>query len=284
MKTKKDKKTVSRDIGIEIAAICGKYFLNLDHLHYGYWTKGLDVDIANLRIAQENYANFLISQIPAGVGIILDVGCGKGQMARNLVDAGYKVDCLSPSPLLTRQTRDLLGNESNVFECYYGQLQTENRYDLVLFSESFQYIDPEEAIKKTLGLLNGDGYLLICDVFRKDVRGKSPVSGGHPLSTFYSIISKYPLELVEDLDITEQTAPNIDIEDHIFKEVVHPVTTLLEQLLDSRYPSISKLLKWKYRNKIQKLHAKYFSGRRTGESFKKFKSYRLLLYKRTNSH
>ena len=55
---KKDKKTVSREIGVEIAAICGKYFLKLDHLHYGYWTDGLEVDIANVHIAQENYADF----------------------------------------------------------------------------------------------------------------------------------------------------------------------------------------------------------------------------------
>jgi len=278
---KKKKTELSREIGLEIAAICGKHFLNLEHLHYGYWTKDLEVDLANLRIAQENYANFLISHIPDGVRSILDVGCGRGQMAKKLVDVGYKVDCVSPSPLLSQQSRDLLGDRSDIFECYYEQLQTENRYDVVLFSESFQYIEPEEAIKKTLCLLNGDGYLLICDVFRTDAQSKNPQSGGHPLTRFYNIVSEYPLGLVKDLDITEETAPTIDIEGHIFKEVVHPVVNLLEQLLDNRYPFISKFLKWKYRRKIDKIYGKYFSGQRTGENFKKFKSYRLLLYKKT---
>ena len=278
---KKDKKTVSREIGLEIASICGRHFLKLGHLHYGYWPKDLEVDISNLWIAQENYTNFLNSHIPQRVEKILDVGCGTGHVARKLVDAGYHVDCVSPSPFFAKQTRDLLGNESEVFESYYEQLQTENRYDLILFSESFQYIPPEKAIEKTLGLLNSGGYLLISDIFRINIEEKSPVSGGHSLNQFFSIISKYPLELVDNLDITEETAPNIDIEDHMFKEAVRPVVDLLQQLLDSRYPFMSKLLKWKYRKKIDKLNKKYFTGDRTGANFKKFKTYRVLLYKKT---
>jgi len=280
---KKDKKTVSREIGVEIAAICGKHFLKLEHLHYGYWTKDLEVDLANLHTAQENYANFLLSHISHRIKTILDVGCGRGQIAKKLIEAGYKVDCLSPSSLLAEQTRGLLGNGSNVFECYYEQLQTETRYDLVLFSESFQYINPEQAIKKTLGLLNSDGYMLICDVFKADTKGENPLPGGHPLTRFYYIVSGYPFGLIKDLDITEETAPNIDIEDQIFNQVVQPVMSRLEQLLNNRYPVVSKLLKWKYKKKIDKLNAKYFSGQRTGENFKKFKSYRLLLYKKINS-
>lgn len=265
---------------MEIAAICGRHFLKLEHLHYGYWTKDLEVDLANLRVAQENYVDFLISNIPDGVNSILDVGCGMGQIAKKLTDTGYKVDCVSPSPVLAQQTQDLLREESKVFECYYEQLQTEHLYDLVLFSESLQYIDPEKATKKTLALLNRDGYLLICDIFRIDTKEKSPISGGHNLTNFFNIVSEYPLSLVKNLDITEETSPNMDIENHIFKEVVGPVTNLLGQLLDSRYPLIHKILKWKYKRKIEKIRHKYFNSQRTAENFKKFKSYRLLLYKK----
>ena len=37
--------------------------------------------IANVRIAQENYANFLISHISKGVGKVLYVECGSGQIS-----------------------------------------------------------------------------------------------------------------------------------------------------------------------------------------------------------
>ena len=280
---KKDKRALSRQIGLEIGSICGRYFLKLNHLHYGYWTDDLEVDIANVHIAQENYAKFLISNIPETTKTILDVGCGTGQIARELIANGYTVDCVSPSHFLADQARELLGNSTNIFECFYEQLQTDNRYDVVLFSESFQYIDIEQGIRKTLSLLNPDGYMLICDLFRKKTLDKSDISGGHQLELFQHIVSHYPLTLIKDLDITEQTAPNIDVMNDMFKNAVHPTVMLTQQLLENRYHLTSKVIKWLYRKKLSKINRKYFNFEKTGEKFKKFKSYRLLLYRKSDS-
>lgn len=277
----KPKVKVSREVGLEIASICSRYFFKSQHLHYGYWTSDLEVDIANLARAQDNYVKFLISHIPEKVVKILDVGCGSGQIARMLVDKGYQVDCVSPSRFLAQQARELLGGKSHIFECLYEQLQTANRYDLILFSESFQYINPEDAVRQTFGLLNNGGYVLICDIFKKEVPGKSPLPGGHPLRRFYDIVSEYPLEVVEDLDITEQTAPTLDIVNGMLNEVAKPTIDLAEQLLDDTYPAMSKFLKFLYRKKINKINKKYFNKAKTGENFKKFKSYRLFLYRKT---
>ncbi len=270
----------SREISVEIAALFGKHLLQLEHLHYGYWNNGLEVKFANLHLAQDKYVEFLMSNIPEGVKTILDVGCGMGRIAKDLVEAGYKVDCVSPSPMLAQQTRDLLRDGSEVFECYYEQLATEKRYDLVLFCESFQYIEPREGVKKSVELLKPDGYMLICDIFRVETTEKSPISGGHKIVKFFNTISENPLSLVKDIDITKETAPNIDIENSIMKNVFEPSLNLLEGLLDSRYPTLSKILKWKYKKKIEKKRDKYFGNHRTGENFKKFKSYRLLLFKK----
>ncbi|UCF00023.1 MAG: class I SAM-dependent methyltransferase [Planctomycetota bacterium] len=281
---KKIKTIVSRDIGLALASLCSKYFLKSPHLHYGYWTSSLEVDIANVSIAQENYTTFLISHIPEGVKKILDVGCGTGEIARRLVEMGYQVDCVSPSSFLSRQARELLPNSCHIYECFYEQLQTENRYDLILFSESFQYISPQQAIKKTLDLLNDAGYILICDIFKKDTPEKSPLPGGHRLTMFYDIVAEHPLKNVKDIDITEQTAPTLDIVNDVLKQVVQPGVNLAQQLLDDRYPYMSKFLKWLYGKRINKLNRKYFSGEKTAENFKKFKSYRLILYKKDKFH
>jgi SAM-dependent methyltransferase len=270
----------SRELGLEIGAICGKHLLKLKHLHYGYWTNGLDVEIGNLHIAQENYTNFLISHIPDSVKTILDVGCGTGQTARKLIDMGYQVDCVSPSAFLAERGRSLLGNKSEIFECPYELLETENRYDLIMFSESFQYIPLEKSLEKTARLLNDDGYLLICDVFEKAVKEKNVLGGGYRLTRFHELIAHLPFELVTDIDITEQTAPNLDIQNVMSKNIVIPVLDSGLAFLNAKYPFTSRLIRWKYKKKINKAYQKHAGEGRTSEAFKKFKSYRLFLYRK----
>jgi len=277
---KRDKKTVSREVALEISAICGKHFLNLDHLHYGYW-KGIEPKLFNLAQAQIQYAEFLESNIPDGVKTVLDVGCGMGQMAKFLTEKGYQVDCVSPSNFLAQKARQLLGEGTEVFECFFEELQTNKKYDLVMFSESFQYMKPEDSLPKAVGLLNGGGHILISDVFKKDVQGKNPLPGGYQLDRVYGVVAENPLELKKEIDITDETAVNIDIEHQFFMEVAKPVMGLIEKLMLSRSPVLTKLIKWKFRKKAAKIDKKYFSGERTGDNFKKFKTYRLMVYKKT---
>lgn len=278
----KTKKEVSREIGLEIGSICGNYFLKLDHLHYGYWEDDLKAEIANVPIAQEEYVNFLISHIPRDAKTILDVGCGMGRIAEKLISMGYKVDCVSPSHFLAGKVRELLGKSSNIYECTYEQLelQAEYLYDVILFSESFQYIDIEKALSKTVRFINPAGCMLICDFFQKDTSCKSTMSGGHKLKKFNSIISRYPLKLIKDVDITDKTAPSLDVLNDAFQKAIRPTVLLTQKLLENRYPFVSKLLKWVCRKKISKINKKYFNAEKTADSFKKFKSYRLMLYKK----
>ena len=274
------KRDISREVGLEIGSICGKYFLKLGHLHYGYWTSDMKVDIANLHLAQDKYTEFVISHIPDGVKTILDVGCGTGQIDRKLLDVGYEVDCVCPSPFLKKHTSELLGSRSHIFECFFENLQTANQYDMVLFCESLQYIDMEQALSNTNKFLNKGGYLLICDVFKKDIKSEKIMGGGHKLTDFYNLIEKSSFRLIENLDITGETAPNIDLLNDVLENVVRPVANAGIRLLESRYPIALKFLQWRYRKKISKLRKKYLEGGKTGEDFKKRKSYQLFLYKK----
>ncbi len=279
---KKKSAITSRDLGLEFAAICGKHFLGLEHLHYGYWPEGLAVTMNNLRTAQENYTNFLVSHIPDGVKSILDVGCGSGHTSKRLSDMGYKVSCVSPSPVLSEKVRELVGNSCHVFECKYEDLQTPNKFDLVLFSESFQYMKVQRALDKSMEVLNPGGHILICDVFRKDIEpqpGEKGVGGGHTLNKFYSRAAAASLQPVEDIDLTQQAMPNMDLMDDTLKNVVRPIVDSTMNFLGGRYPLMSKVIQWMYRRRIAKVYQKYFNGNRSSADFMKYKSYRLLLYK-----
>jgi len=279
LSTERAPKKLSREIGLEIGSLFGRHFLKIKHLHYGYWPSDLEVDITNLYIAQDKYIEFLISNIPQNVKNILDVGCGSGQNAKRLIEAGYNVDCVSPSPVLAQNTRDAIGSEHTVYVSYYEELATDKKYDMIMFSESFQYMNMEEAIKKNQELLNKNGCLLICDIFKNDVEGKCTLSGGHRFSDFNEVIASSPFVLEKEIDITDKTAPTIDLEHKMFMEVGLPAWDLFDQLMDSRYPLMAKFLRWKYKKKIGRLRKKYFDGQRTGANFRKFKSYKLLVYK-----
>ena len=270
----------SREVGLKIGWICGEYFLKLKHLHYGYWTDGLQVDISNLRAAQEEYVKFLLSHIPKGVKTVLDVGCGAGQVAQRLLCEGYAVDCVSPSDFLTEQTRKSVGDKSEIFECKYEELDTQKHYDLILFVESFQYIDLPTALANTSRFLNAGGHMLICDIFKKSGEGKGRQSGGHDLDKLSKLVETSTFSLVEDVDITEQTAPNIDLLNDALEKVGKPVVESIADFLSERYPTVFKLLSWKYQDELDKVSKKYSGGSRTGEQFRQFKSYRLLLYRK----
>jgi SAM-dependent methyltransferase len=279
---KKAHKKLSRDIGLEIGSILGKYFLDMDHLHYGYWTDDLKLDIANLPKAQQRYTEFLISNIPDGVRMVLDVGCGTGANAVKLAGMGYRVDCLSPSRFQCDKVRELCGDTVRVFEGEYERFETQDRYDMILFSESFQYIALDDAVAKSWALLNDQGYLLICDIFRKAARESMAMRGGHDLKKFHEAMARYPFRLIADVDITEAAAPNIDLQNDMMTKVVKPILLLVSDYLDTRYSFTSRVVRWAYRKQIERKYNKYFGEERTGEEFRKSREYRLLLYRKAD--
>ena len=56
-----------KEVGLDIGLAFAKHFYKTDYLHYGYWPQELTVEPANVYEAQENYANFLLKNIPEGV-------------------------------------------------------------------------------------------------------------------------------------------------------------------------------------------------------------------------
>ena len=198
-----------------------------------------------------------------------------------MIEHGYEVDCVSPSPYLTNYARGLLGPDVTIFECRYEDLKTDRKYDLVLCSESFQYLHLEAALEETLARLNPSGHLLICDFFTIPADTKSPISGGHRLENFYQVLGGYPLQILLDQDITKETAPSLDLMDSLLREVIQPIWNAVAYYTRSNAAWLAWGVSKIYRKKIEKIHRKYFSGGTSGASFSKHKSYRLMLLQKT---
>lgn len=274
------RKLDSKDVGLSVGLVLGRYFLGTDDLHYGYWTDDLPVGFQNFVKAQEKHSELLIDSIPEGTKTILDVGCGAGLLAKRLIGRGYTVECVSPTSELTKRAKVNLGGKAPIHEVRFEDLRLNRTFDLVMFSESFQYVNLEQSLDLIVKFLKPGGHLLICDFFKNDVEGKSPIGGGHRLSKFYQAIKQVPLSEVKNIDITAQTAPNIELLGRVYDNVGMPIKDILSEYFSTNYPFLTKLLAWKFRRRFAKINQKYFTGVINGKAFSKFKSYRLLVYRK----
>jgi SAM-dependent methyltransferase len=277
----------SRETGLAIGLIVGRTALGLEHLHYGYWTDDLEVNARNLAEAQARYTETLISLIPGDVDRVLDVGCGPASTALRLLEKGYEVDCVQPPGPLADMARKALGGRAKLYECFYQDLDTERRYDLVLFSESLLFIRPlSVALSRSASLLREGGYLLVSDIFRRPppkqaaAAGKyhtGPIGGGHYLADFEEIVQSQPFRLLEDVDISRRIAPTFDLIASSI-EALRPAYELLMEKLAGRRPWTTRLLGRVL--KLKKYEEKHLERNRyrTGEAFLETKTYRRFLY------
>lgn len=274
----------SKKLGLEIQVNLFKFFFDSDYLHYGYWTPGLEVKAPNFKQAQSAFVAYLLKHIPPHVVSILDVGCGTGKVAEELIEKGYQVTCVSPPGKLTEMAADRLAGKSEVHAVCFEDLKIQQKFDLVLFCESYQYIPMEKTFQQCNELLNPGGFILLADFFQTETPGKSPLGGGHRLKDFCELLSKQPYQIRVDNDITDATAPTMELVNQLTMKVVYPSLLLLDEFLMSRYPLLYKFLRWKFRKKIEKNRIKHFTGQRSPENFKKYKSYRLLLLEKIAKH
>ena len=275
-------KVDSKEVGLVAGLNLFHFFLGSRDLHYGLWQDDLEVCIQNLPQAQKRYSDFLVSHIPDGVKRVLDVGCGAGGVATELLARGYQVEGVSPSPLLSEAARQQAGADFKIHQGRFEDVSFEDdeKFDLVMFSESFQYIDLDTVLLDAQQRLRPGGYVLICDFFKTNEPGRSVIGGGHPIDKFRAALQASGLELLEDKDITRETAPNLDIVDQMGRELLLPTFKLIGYAFSSNHPWLAKILRWKYDKKIRKIHRKYLSGERNAESFARYKVYRLLLLRK----
>ncbi|WP_425399036.1 class I SAM-dependent methyltransferase [Aeoliella sp.] len=274
---RRERRRLWQDYALAAGSLLGERFAGIKDLHFGLWQTGDEITLSNLSIAQQRYSEFVIGSLPVESTTILDVGCGNGRFADRLLMAGKCVTCVSPNLLLNRAARELLGNRAVVIDSRFEQMQTANlAFDVILFVESFQYVDMEGAMRKAVSLMRPAGRIVICDFFRRSEMGVSPISGGHAWEDFESRLRENGLFVSKSVDITHNVAPTFDLVNDVFQGIVAPLYAEAITTLEQAHPVLSKIARWTLRRKLQKFQHKYLGGQRTGEAFASFKTYRLV--------
>jgi len=278
----------SRELGLVLA----QQMLGVEDLHYGLWDDDLELRLGNLAAAQQRYTDMLLGALPPPPARVLDIGCGSGHMLCQMLDRGYQVDGVIPSPSLARVVRLRLEKrpaaDTRLFECRFEDFPADEwvaAYDVALFSESFQYIPMAASLPRAHRILKPGGLLVICDFFKTERHGDGGIGdrsfgGGHRLTEFHEKIRALPFRLLRDEDLTHRVSPNLELINDVLLNRVKPVAVTLERYLRGNYPKLTWLARRLLARKIEKANYKYFSGHRNRETFERYKTYHLMVYAR----
>lgn len=208
-------------IGLDIGLSFVKWLTGAENLHYGLWD-GLDVHAGNLRQAQDAYSTKLFKLLPDTPCRILDIGGGAGETARKLLAMGHIVDIVVPSAFLASRCRETAPG-ATVHEMIFEDFTSTDKFDICMFSESYQYIGLQDGLPKALKLLDTGGSVIISDCFRRecyyDLKDSTIVGGGHNIALFRALLDDLPITIETEEDITDATAPSVDIEQGLFNVI-----------------------------------------------------------------
>ena len=248
--------------------------LELDHLHYGLW-QDEPLDLDGLKQAQERYAEKLCDWVPEGVRTILDVGCGSGSMALRLRDRGFEVEGLAPDPYLGEVFTERTGLPFHLAR--FQEFEPGHRYDLILMSESAQYIWLDSLFPRVLRVAPG-GHLLLADYFVVDNDGSQAARSGHPLEGFLARAAESGCKLARREDVTEQAAPTLALASIWLDRYGVKIAAVLGERAQRRHPWLyglgDRLLGGRLRRKLEQ--------ERTlcdPDIFRRLKRYELMLFR-----
>jgi 2-polyprenyl-3-methyl-5-hydroxy-6-metoxy-1,4-benzoquinol methylase len=265
--------------GLDLELFICTEVLKLKSLHYGYWEQPDELNIANVRKAQARYTETLVDFIPDNVKNILDVGCGIGDLSKELARLGYNVTAISPDKNHGKffdKVPTNLNFVNNKFELFHS----DQKYDLIIMSESQNYFDPELGLQQCKKLLSKGGYLLISGMFRKDETVK--------IGDIFNIEEDYVkradklnIKLLKKQDITANVLPTMNYTHSCLVEYVNPSIKTAKHFLLSNSTVKSKLMTWVFSRQLKKFNKimNYYLQRTNPEFFTANVKYLRLLFK-----
>ena len=271
------KKTYYNDIALKL----GHKMFGLDHLHYGYFTNGIKPSLETLNKAQNSYSELVLSYIPKSVKKILDVGCGTGGNAEKLVKRKMDVTCIAPDPYLIEKTKERTQGKIKTYTDLYENIEDfePESFDLILMSESCQYIKPDPGWEQNKKVLKKGGYLLVADFFRiREIDTPYMSKSGQPLQNFLDRAKAANFKLIKKQDITKNVAPTMDIFQGVIDKNIFPLVEAIHEFVLRRFPLLHSLLAKIFKEKIDKVVTRYKT--QDAKTWMKYKAYYIFLFQK----
>jgi MPBQ/MSBQ methyltransferase len=262
------------------------YYLGLTespYLHYGYWetlpVPADELTIPRLRIAQQAYTVKLLDFIPKGTQTILDVGCGIGGNAAYLLDRNFAVEGLAPDPFQRERFLKCTADRTIFHLTTFENFRSTKFYDLILFSESSQYMSAVDIANGAAKILNSGGYVLLADMLRSDANYKEGMfSNCHVVTELHAALKQAGFTLVKSEDISAHILPTIDLYVDTFRRYGLNTMIYVADLIAIAVPPVHKLLRWIFRRWFKKL---VVEGLASSQLFEQHLCYEIQLWQLT---
>lgn len=181
-------------------------FGRADHLHFGLF-EGEGDDILT---AQARSTRLILDRLPTQPARILEVGIGFGTTLGRLRELGHRVTGITPDPAQIAEARERLGEGVELIECRFEELPAERGpFDLLLFQESAQYLEPRALFAGARRLLAEGGRVLLLD--EAALRPHRPgLPALPPAEELIAQAARHDFTLEERLDLGRQAAPTVE--------------------------------------------------------------------------
>lgn len=192
-------------------ALYGSVFGN-HFLHYGYFADPAvaaeDLSFNDLCRAMDDYATLLVTRCQPGERV-LDVGCGMGGLLARLLAAGMQPTGLTPNRAHAAHIR-AHWPQVPLLESTLEAAPGGGGFDVVINSESFQYIALDDGMRRVRAQLDpaaADPRWLVIDYFRLDRAARN--RSGHLRDDFEAALPRHGWQARDCLDITEHVLPSL---------------------------------------------------------------------------
>ncbi len=210
---------------------CSKV-LNLPSLHWGCWRDGDPLTLSNFREAQIRFRELVTGMVPLDESRVLDVGCGRGDMAARLSTRGHAVVGIAPIKNYRNEWAELSGPSLDLRIADFRAFEDEAGFDVVLFSESAGYFKLDEMFDAIERTLKPGGMVVVANMFKVSRTGL-PIAR-HTLSDFLDEAAQRGIYEVQRRDITAEVLPTVKLFSSSVSDVALPAIDLAQMWLDDK--------------------------------------------------
>jgi SAM-dependent methyltransferase len=177
---------------------------------------------------------------PAGVHDVLDVGCGTGLLAAQLISRGYHVTGVDASQAMLERARRLLGPRARLCHRVLPDLSVEGTFDAAIATfDALNYLTPDEfrrTLRATAELLRTGGWLIfdlhtdaMCDFTVANPVVTGAADGRH--FTISSVVDASARTCDTRIEITGSGDDTSFAEQH--RQYFHRAVDVLDALMDA---------------------------------------------------